>query len=211
MAKFYLRLEGVNISNYVFDTKDLSTIRGGGLILLNSIKDVENEFNQLNFISTGASSGLFEFEASQEEAGNLVRDIRHFLNNDKYKHATFVLNALAAVESENFVRDKETLIAHNRWQQMKSPFMAVPSQNYDTHVEPCAENKLRPAKEGGENEISLSVSERQNYGREQKQFFYEQQTERQIVSNQNQPRRFTKDFAGLATLTGDEKKEINPN
>lgn len=28
--KFYLRMEGVNLANFVYDTQDLSTIRGGG-------------------------------------------------------------------------------------------------------------------------------------------------------------------------------------
>ncbi len=59
--KYYLRIEGVNLSNFVYDTQDLSTIRGGGLILLDSIDKLKENFKGiLDPISTGASSGLFE-------------------------------------------------------------------------------------------------------------------------------------------------------
>lgn len=37
---YYLQVEAVNLSNIVFDTDDLSTIRGGGLILLHAIEKV---------------------------------------------------------------------------------------------------------------------------------------------------------------------------
>ena len=41
MNSFLLRMEGVNLSNFVFDTQDLSTIRGGGLLLLDAALRVE--------------------------------------------------------------------------------------------------------------------------------------------------------------------------
>jgi hypothetical protein len=183
MPKFYLRLEGVNIDNFVTDTKDLSTIRGGGLILLNSIKDVQENFPQLQPVSTGASSGLFEFEATDEEAAkDVLKSIRKYLDDDpKYKHATFVLDVLAAGDEKDFVRDKETLIAHNRWRQMRSPTIAIPQHNSNSNVTACAKNLLRPSEhkiklpENKTEWVSKSVKVRRSYGRKQKQEFYEGQ------------------------------------
>jgi hypothetical protein len=209
MSLHYIRVEGVNIANFVADTKDLSTIRGGGLILLDSISDLHDNFKQLKPISTGASSGLFEYDGAKDEAYKLLGEMNEFLESDpKYKYATFVLSIVDADDTGHFVRDKETLIARNRWQQMSSPFVAIPSHNEDINVNPCSENKLRPAKEAGEGKISRSVSERQDYGREQKQVFYEQQIGRSLTTNPNQTRKFTKDFEDLATFTNES---INPN
>ncbi len=39
---FYLRVEGVNLSHFINDTSDLSTTRGGGLLLLKAMQDVED-------------------------------------------------------------------------------------------------------------------------------------------------------------------------
>ncbi|MDU9049449.1 MAG: hypothetical protein Q3M30_11390 [Candidatus Electrothrix sp. Rat3] len=38
---YYLRVEGVNLSNFVMDTNDLSTVRGGSLMLLRAMDRVE--------------------------------------------------------------------------------------------------------------------------------------------------------------------------
>ena len=37
MNKYLLRIEGVNLNHFVFDTRDLSTVRGGSLLLLAAI------------------------------------------------------------------------------------------------------------------------------------------------------------------------------
>ena len=36
MSNYFLRIEGVNLRNYDYDTNDLNTIRGGGWILLDA-------------------------------------------------------------------------------------------------------------------------------------------------------------------------------
>jgi len=40
MSKYYLRMEGVNLNNFVYETQDLSTIRGSGLLLLKAVDDL---------------------------------------------------------------------------------------------------------------------------------------------------------------------------
>lgn len=38
---FYLRVEAVNLSHFINDTKDLSATRGGSLLLLEAMEEVE--------------------------------------------------------------------------------------------------------------------------------------------------------------------------
>lgn len=44
---YYLRVEAVNLGNFVYDTSNLSTIRGGGVLLLDAMDFVEKEINNL--------------------------------------------------------------------------------------------------------------------------------------------------------------------
>lgn len=51
---YYLRVEGVNLGNFVNDTNDLATIRGGSLLLLEAMELVEETIVQ-EIPSTDAS------------------------------------------------------------------------------------------------------------------------------------------------------------
>ena len=179
--KYYLRIEGVNLSNFVYDTQDLSTIRGGGLRLLDSVEEIECKFNnRLTAISTGASSGLFEINASTyDDAGDIKKEIEDYINQDAcLKHATFVIDILES-DGENFGEDREKLLAINRWRQMQSPSVAVPSQVSDN---PCRIDMVRPAlvlseyKRRKNVPVSESTYYRRKYGLDRKQNFYESVT-----------------------------------
>lgn len=179
---YYLRVEGVNLSNFVYDTQDLNTIRGGGLLLLNSIEELKKKFNcKLEPISTGASSGLFGLNVNNiDEAKCIKKQINDYINQDeKLKHATFVIDILESEKGdEESKKSKEMLIALNHWNQMQSPSVAVPSQ---TSCKPCEIDMVRPAsyktKKGDEElYVSESVHNRREYGKEAKQKFYENLT-----------------------------------
>lgn len=178
---FYLRMEGVNLDSFVFDTKDLSTVRGGSLLLLEAVDLVEEKLKEqcpegnVVAISTGASSGLFKFEAERESRAYEIRDaIESALNRDEQlKHATFMVDVLPARGEENFAEDREQLIARNRWRQMSSPCLAVPSR-VSGCKDACATDLIRPEaaesnrrnKEG--KKVSESVWQRRQYGIESK-------------------------------------------
>lgn len=95
---YLLRVEAVNLGNFITDSDDLSTIRGAGLLLLNAGRflcgrsDVAEEAGpangrlktvggklwfdgriELELLSAGASITLFSFQATQPEA-NALRD-----------------------------------------------------------------------------------------------------------------------------------------
>lgn len=190
MATFYLRVEGVNLSNFVFDNQELSTIRGGSFLLLDAIAEVRTHFEGKGIaevISGGASSGLFQLNVSDMMAAKKLRDdVREFLSTDtKYKHATFVV--AVAKEGNDFSLVRERLLALNRWQQMQSPSVAVPSFNSSTGVATCEVDLVRPAsrkkqvRKGDSRKFaSDSVRRRVAYGRRQKQDFIVFRTDRTI-------------------------------
>lgn len=189
--QFYLRMEGVNLSNFTHDTEDLSTIRGGGLLLLNSADMIKIKFEALKLepISTGASSGLFGFKVDEADKAKKVRaDVEDFLNtHDDLKHATFVVDVVEGkVDFADFKICKEKLIAMNRWRQMHSPSLAVPIENEVNDIKPCKLDGVRPAngtvKTGGMDKNSLSVERRKEFGKEQKKEFYKKQTDNTKLS-----------------------------
>lgn len=215
MAKYYLRVEGVNLDNFIYDTADLSTIRGGSLMLLNSIDQLANmSFSaKLEPISTGASVGLFAFEAPNvEQAENLRHEIENELKQDllekdqqgknkpySLKHATFVVDIQPA--SENFVFDIEAIVTKNRWRQIQQPSLSIPTHN-STSKDHCEVDLVRPAVASmtiaeKETQVSGSVKIRREYGLTQKYKFYQRLTGQDIGD------KFVHD---LDELTSDETK-----
>src|SRR2546423_4391372 len=81
-VKFYLRMEAVNIAQFLEDCEDLSTIRGGALLLLDSPRRLAQKFPLLKEISLGGSQALFEFDASPDEASQLRNDAERMLASD---------------------------------------------------------------------------------------------------------------------------------
>ena len=82
--------------------------------------------------------------------------------------------------SGDFIEDKEMLVAMNRWQQMQSLSVAVPSELSDKDKVACWIDGIRPAKEEAydpdtpteKKHISTSVHIRRDYGKEQKKELY---------------------------------------
>lgn len=183
-----LRIEGVNLADTIFDTEDLSTRRGGSLLLLDAIEQVHQTFkDQLTPISTGASAGLFEINGSAS-APEIETKVRQWLQkHDLYRHATFVVSTAQG----EFRRATEQAIAANRWQQMQSLSFATAGLQASDAI--CKTDEVRPASQRGPEDPgnSLSVQWRRKYGREQKQKFYQH-----LLGDQT-PTDFTQDFESL--------------
>ena len=180
--QYYLRVEGVNLAHFVYDTQDLSTVRGGSLLLLRAVDEVCKQVQTAHLmrISTGASIGLFQYDAADEAGAQQVRrEVEELLHKDyRFKHATFVVDIQPSGTS--YVQDREAVWARNRWRQMQQPTVAVPLWNTQS-VRVCAIDHTRPAvsaRHGLEalEHVSTSVQTRSTWGREQKQQFYEDET-----------------------------------
>ncbi len=131
MTKSYLlHVEAVNLNAFVFDTNDISTIRGGSHVLRHAI---ENQLapwlkaKGFTPIATAASLGLFSFEDEENVDAVRQRVVAEVLAQlDVYteRHATF----LAAVEPNegDFRRTVQRLQTQIRRQQLRFPTVRPP-------------------------------------------------------------------------------------
>lgn len=131
MPKYYMRVEAVNIANFVYDTHDISTIRGGSYLLLDSIESLSKKFEgQLTPITTAASQGLFCFEPTGTDHEDAIKKIKKnvlsHLQNETGGHATFVI----AIQEEtgNFEQMLALLESQIRRQQWRMPTIAIPKR-----------------------------------------------------------------------------------
>lgn len=178
MTEYYLRIEGVNLGNFIYDTADLNTIRGASLSLLDTIENVPNMVEgmvELKAISTGASSGLFSFTAPDGEtdiAEKVKEKIRDAIADEPVRrNATFVLDIIPSSGEKRFAIDRERLISMNRWNQMQQPRLAIPERNKKKSINVCGIDRVRPGIEYDSGEkipVSTSVQERRKFGRGQK-------------------------------------------
>lgn len=184
MSRYYLRLEAVNLSNFVSDTQDLSTIRGGGLLLLGAVEGLRIDLpyvKDFREISTGASVGLYEFEVDEAAApaGGAAEEIRSHVDNwlrggEGLRYATVVVDVRPAGPS--FAEDLQALTACNRWRQMQSPSVVLDGGPSDG---PCPIDKVRPAVRqtrvhDQDLKVSASVFDRREHGRQMKREIYQE-------------------------------------
>src|SRR5690242_45675 len=105
MANYYLRFEGVNLTHFLEDCKDLNTIRGGSLVLLDAAKR-EEKTPGFESVSTGASAGWYRFEPADDiGAGNVAEKVRQRLNEGALAHDTVVRDVIR--QTDRFERHRE--------------------------------------------------------------------------------------------------------
>ncbi|MBW2739142.1 MAG: hypothetical protein JRE64_09920 [Deltaproteobacteria bacterium] len=95
MGDYYLRVEAVNLDNFVYDTNDISTIRGGSFLLLDTVNRLESAHDLkglLEKVSTGASAGLFRIIGNDPD--DVKKRVKDYLNKKTEGHATFVVDTI---------------------------------------------------------------------------------------------------------------------
>lgn len=199
---YYLRVEGTNFAYTTEDTKDLSTIRGGSLMML----DAPDQLTALpgqKLVTRGASIAIYEFEAADSRAAEAQRTaVEDQLNQGLSRHGTFVVDVAVKNGDETFARDREILVAKNRFRQMRSPSMAWPQSPNDLPNGVCVYDGVRPVtdtvRKGDDTfRVSQSVKDRHEYGKNGKRRFF---VERLKMEN---PPTFVYE---LQELAGDESK-----
>ena len=78
---FYLRVEAVNLSHFINDTNDLSTIRGGSLLLLEAMGKIEELINNNSL----KKIRLLEEQADLENQLNEINTLHNLTLSDKNK------------------------------------------------------------------------------------------------------------------------------
>jgi len=206
----FLRIEGVNFAHCIEDTNDLSTRRGGGLMLLDAVNDISTRFEgKLKAISTGASMGLFEV-TDATLAEKVATDVRKYLSDHAlFKFGTFVVD----VAKDEFPAGAERALAANRWRQMGTLSFSSIGLTASTSGA-CAVDEVRPGSERmtikaePNQPVSASVYARRKDGIGKKQVFYGTHLEGDKGSNCLQSLTYTYDFEELAKeLPSDIKPE----
>jgi hypothetical protein len=203
---FLLRIEGVNLNSFVYDTQNLSTIRGGSLLLLDEVEGIGTTYPELTPISTGASAGLFRVQDgvdAQQIAAKLRNDL---LTHHQLQHATFVVDVAQMLDDtpKSFVAARERLIALNRFQQQHAPMVSIPEWNMDDSAAVCEVDHVKAAIASPN---SPAVNVRQQYGVAAKQSFYKRQFPQDEQPNPAADMTFTNDLEHLAH--GYENETLN--
>jgi len=130
MPKYLMRIEAVNLGDSIYDTQDLATTRGGGLLAL-SIPDQAKKYpvskiSGFKQLQSGASHGLFEFEAADDRVADQLRaDLRaEFLKDPTYRFITVAVDVVPVTDRKSEIVE---LMNRNRWAQMQQPTLSVPS------------------------------------------------------------------------------------
>lgn len=205
--KYYLRVEAMNLSSFLADTQDLSTIRGGNLLLLNAVDELPRQLQsfQLTTVTTGASAGLYLFDAADDDAAKHVREevLMWLRSDERLRYATVAVDYQIAGDDSEFAVDLASLISRNRWRQMTSLSISLDEKPSD---KVCELDKMRPAIgqrtiHEKERWLSQSVIERRDYGLEMKQQFYQDEISElhAIEPNIQNLGRFVWDFEQLAS------------
>jgi hypothetical protein len=208
MSAYYLRVEAVNYANFLFDTDNISTRRGGSLTLLRAVATLRDHLDptvaaRLTPLAIGASIGLFAFDATDEADASAVRTavavcLRSSFANLPVQHATFVVDVVPVGESAGLAHERA--LAANRWRQMQEPSLSL-ADVFVSASGPCELDNVRPATQPGHlpdnanARVSAAVAERRRVGSTARQQFYDWEL------NATLELEFTDDLGSLAHPT----------
>ena len=203
--EWYLRIEAVNLDHSVFDTHDISTIRGGSFMLLEAVNTLAKKVKGLHKEVSGASVGLFSFTCHDEKEKNeVLDDVEKELKELTGKFATFVYAVRPSSAGKAVKESIEHLTAECRRQQYKTLSFVLPKAS--NAINECVMNGVRPADASIERKkgatkvdvgVSAAVQVRFENGRRLRNKLY-----RKLLGNTDQTNaKFTSDLEMLAGKT----------
>lgn len=180
-----LRVEGVNFSATLFDTNDLSTIRGSGLALLHAADAINQALLSAGVhpepIFAGASLAAFRFTAPRQTAESAAVAVRDRLGAAgagglPLHHLIFSVD-LAEIGADGEEGALLMAEARNRARQLRNFTVPVPRAG-SAAMRPDVLEHTRQAEttdnlpDRPDAPLSHSVAERRRYGRAQRSGFY---------------------------------------
>ena len=195
-ADHYLLVEGVNVLDNIYDTDQLSIIRGSSALYKSTITSIEYQFlpssnnpdGNLKAISTGASSGLFLVEKGTADA--LVKSIKRLLNegNGEFENAHYLTFQVVSCQAQNLKEARNKLYTKLRIAQLQD-FTQKPDR-YGLNDDQLGDKVCglegsrivsagRKSKVQGDvfRDLSASIFARLESGRGQRQKFYQEALE----------------------------------
>lgn len=210
MQEYYLRVEAVNLDSSVYDTYDISTIRGGSFMLLDAFEGMEQKVAKLGLkceeftdIGSAASVGLYNFKTDSGDVKSVVESILQVIRQNVEVFATLVYSFRAVDKKEPFTEALKHLLADCRWKQYQQPSIVLPREKSGEKA--CDLDGLRPAavedQVGGETKlISPAVKQRKETGRRLRNQIYKELLERDTPDLTEDPDEwlFTRDLETLS-------------
>jgi hypothetical protein len=185
MRHHFLLVEGVNLYANIYDTDQLSVIRGSSFLYKDAITHIKQQFAaNLGAVSTGASSGLFCLKASSVKTiESIAEDVTQVLRiHPQFRHLTFLVEHGKA---EDILQAKRQLWAQLHFRQLRALTLTpdVFEGKHTSRDEPCelegiriaanrTQRKVQATLDKPKRHLSLSVFQRREYGRQQKQDYY---------------------------------------
>ena len=226
----FLKVEAVNFGNTIFDTNQLSVVRGGSYALKKIVLQIEKKLIDCKIkgfqsVTLGGSTGIFCCDAdSINEMRSWVEE--YLYKQQTIKEQTFIPNdvfsfVITSVVSQDYLQAKEQLYALGRYKQAQSFSHALPDfSSSGEQVCPLngyllADSKNSRIKAAKNSKVSTSVDLRYQIGRQVRTSIYSEELETLItqLSDLGQPQeeeltsieklRFPSD---LETLAGQHHK-----
>lgn len=202
---YLFRIEGVNLSS-IYDTTELSVIRGTSFMLRHCTKEISTiGGDKFTAISVGASIGLYQYSDNDSDA--LQEKIITHINN-KYPYITFVVNYIKYNQEDDFKSQLDSLIALNRHQQFKQATIYTQEPNNSnkaceaTKIYACSEREIKKSEDKIQCVSSYTYA-RYVFGRDKRQKFYNDE-----LNNQCQYK-FTNDLGQIAQIEGEKFGNLN--
>ncbi len=190
MLRFLVRIAGVDFATALYDTDDLSTIRGTSHAYLDMPRcffdRLRAKFPAAEELVIGASEGVFRVTAPEGiTAEDIDKELAALVSEDSGSndplerirpHLSFTWTAVA--ESGDYGADVYRLMARARQRQIQRLTVDVPPCPPVGEWRPCEIDRRRPVDQephrmgGGLRYVSASVWARWNYGRNLRQEFY---------------------------------------
>lgn len=185
----------MNLSAFIEDSQDLSTIRGGSLLVLHAPDHMTATASQA---VSGAS------HATVLDPGDFSPP------SDNLKHATYTIQQAAGNPESEFARINAELISRCRFEQMQAPTLRYPDI-VDNCQAACDIDHLRPAVYNAGDDApkekrsqSEATRQRREYGRDMRQKFYIDEIERAGLNASGLAElSFPQDFSDLAGSSSD--------
>jgi hypothetical protein len=207
MPKYLVRAEAVSFDDFIFGTNDISTIRGGGMLLRDAL-NASAILTDLGTVYVGGSTGLFEADWPEGAVENRCEAIRRELQSGQRAEAVFVVSACQwDGQDRTFPARHAEVAARSRWRQLQTPTMVVPKPG----ERPCEVDRLRPAVEPIDRKgaamltgqkkrmwVSSVTKTRREYGVEQKFGHYQEIYRKVYPGEKLQYAEFTNDFEQIA-------------
>ncbi|HFQ4839497.1 TPA: hypothetical protein ACGU2D_003866 [Vibrio vulnificus] len=186
----FLKVEAVNFGNTIFDTNQLSVVRGGSYALKEIVRQIEKKLidrkiEGFQSVTLGGSTGIFCCDAdSINQMRSLVE--LYLCDQQTIKEQTFTPNnvfsfVITSVVSKDYLQAKEQLYALGRHKQAQSFSHALPDfSSSGEQVCPLngyllADSKNNNIKAAKNSKVSTSVDLRYQIGRKVRTTIYSEE------------------------------------